>query len=167
MKIVLAALVFAALPIASRAATLDIKTGAWEVTTRTLMQGTMIPKEAMANMPPEQRAKVEAAMNARSGKVETHTSQSCVTKADLERGDVARSERKNCTRKVIAQNARHLEIEETCTAPEPSKSHFSVDATSAESYTASMDISQAAGGKVHVDMSGRWVGATCRKGADD
>lgn len=167
MKIALAALVLAALPASARAEGLDVKTGAWEVTTKTLMQGMTIPQDAMASMPPEQRAKMEAAMRARSGKVETDTSRTCLTKQDLERGELNKSESKNCTRKVITQNARHLEVEETCAAPESSRSHFKVDATSAESYTASLDVSRGERGKVHIDMSGRWIGAICKKSDAD
>ena len=59
MKTVLAALVLIALPLAGQAATLDIETGAWEVTTTTAMSGMPMPKEALAKMPPEQRAMVE------------------------------------------------------------------------------------------------------------
>jgi hypothetical protein len=57
-------------------------------------------------------------------------------------------------------------MEEICTGPEPSKSHFKFDATSNERYTGSIDMTRGEG-KVHVDMSGRWIGATCAKGVDD
>jgi hypothetical protein len=67
---------------------------------------------------------------------------------------------------VIKQNARHVEMEEVCTGPEPSKSHFKVDATSNERYTGSIDTTRG-DGKVHVDMTGRWIAATCTKGVDD
>ncbi|MBP8925889.1 MAG: hypothetical protein KBG75_08540 [Pseudomonadales bacterium] len=58
MKIVLTALILATLPFATQAETLDIKTGAWEITMKTLIEGMQIPKEAMANMPPDQRARM-------------------------------------------------------------------------------------------------------------
>lgn len=167
MKIVLGAMILIALPFASQAGTLDIKTGAWELTTKTLVEGMQMPKEAMASMPPAQRAKIEAAMRARSGKVNTVTQQSCVTQQDLDRGDLGKSERKNCTRKVITQSPRHMEVEETCAAPEASVGHFKFDAASPEKYTGVIDITQGAGTKVHVEMSGRWLGAACKKGVDD
>jgi hypothetical protein len=166
MKILFVAMVLAATPLVSHAETLDIKTGAWEVTLKTLMEGMPIPKEAMANMEPAQRARMEEAMRARSGKVNTRTHRSCTTQKDLDRGQLMRSEEPNCKRKVITQNARHLEFEEVCTGPEPSKSHFKLDAASAERYTGSIDMLRG-DGKVHVDMSGRWLGATCKEGDDD
>ena len=73
MKTVLAALVLAALPFATQAETLDIKTGAWEITMKTLIEGMQIPQKAMASMPPDQRARMEEAMRARSGKAPART----------------------------------------------------------------------------------------------
>lgn len=167
MKLAFTLLVLTALPVAGRAAPMEIKTGDWEVTTKTLMEGTMIPQEALAGMPPEQRAKLEAAMGANSGKTRTHTMHSCVTQKDLARGELTHSDKPNCKRTVITQNSRHLEIEETCAAPEASKSHFKFDAASAESYTGVMDMVAAEGAKVHMEMSGRFISATCKKGEED
>jgi len=160
---VLAALVLTALPLAAHAEALEIKTGAWEVTENTAMSGMPIPKEALDKMPAEQRARVEASMHARAGSGKPHTIRSCVTQQDLDRGQLMRSEEPNCKCKVITQNARHLEMEEVCTGPEPSQAHFKFDATSNERYTGSIDMTRG-DGKVHVDMSGHWVGATCTKG---
>jgi hypothetical protein len=167
MKIVLAALVLGALPLASQATTFDIKTGAWEVTESTAVSGMLIPKEALDKMSPAQRARAEESMRAHAGTGKPHTSHSCVTRQDLDRGELQHSEKANCTRKVISQTARHLEVEETCTGPDAATIHFRVDATSAESYSGSMDMARGEGGKVHVEMSGRWIGATCTKGVND
>ena len=71
-------------------------------------------------MPPEQRAKVEASIRAQAGQGKPHTSRSCVTREDLDRGQLGHSDQPNCKRKVITQNAGHLEMEEVCTGPEPS-----------------------------------------------
>ncbi len=166
MKTFLAALVLTAMPLAGHAETLDIKTGAWEVTESTAMSGMPIPKEALDKMPPEQLAKVEAAMGARAGSGKPHTTHSCVTQQDLDRSELMRSDEPNCKRKVITQSARHLEIDEVCTGPEPSHAHFKFDAPSNERYTGSIDMTRG-DGKVHIDMSGRWISAACRKGVDD
>lgn len=151
----------------SHAEGFDIKTGAWEVTSATAMSGMPIPKDALDKMPPAQRAKMEAAMAARAGKTNSHTSTTCMTKQDLDRGQLMKSDDAKCMRKVIAQTASHYEMEETCTGPDPSKTHAKFDAKSAESYTAVMDRMQGEGGKVHVEMTGRWLGAACKKGSGD
>lgn len=169
MKIVLTTLILATLPFATQAETLDIKTGAWEITMKTLIEGMQIPKEAMANMPPDQRARMEAAMRARSGKVNTTTEQSCITQQDLDHGFLDKSEQeKNCTRKVISPKRATPRIRERiCTTPESSVGHAKFDATSSENYIGVFDITRGQGTKVHVEMSGRWLGAACKEGADD
>ena len=167
MKIVFAALLLSVLPLVSHADNLDIRTGAWEVTQSTAVAGMMIPEDTLASMPPAQRAKVAAAMRARAGKVNKTVMHTCVTKQDLDRNELLGKENANCKRTVITQNTRHLEIEETCTAPEPRTSRFKFDATSAEAYTGTIDVTQGGGGQVHVDMSGRWTASTCKKGDDD
>ncbi len=132
MKKILAVLLLVGSPLIGRADTLDIKTGAWEVTTSTAMAGMMMPKDELSQMPAAQRAKIEEMMRARAGKVNTHTYSACVTPQDLARGELTAKEKqkKNCTRKVISQTARHFEFEEVCAAPEPSKTHARFDATS-------------------------------------
>ena len=104
---ILFAVAAAALTSLSHAEGFDIKTGAWEVTTSTAIAGMPIPKSSLDKMPPEQRAKMEAAMAARAGNTNSHTSTTCVTKQDLDRGQLMKSDDANCTRKVIAQTARH------------------------------------------------------------
>lgn len=145
----------------------DIKTGAWEVTSVTAMSGIAVPKDALDKMPPAQRAKMEAAMAARAGKTNSHTSTTCVTKQDLDRGQLLKSEDAKCTRRVLAQTASHYDMEESCTGPSPSKTHAKFDAKSTESYMAVLDRQQGDGGKVHVEMTGRWLGAACKKGSGD
>jgi hypothetical protein len=151
----------------SYAESFDIKTGSWEVTVATAMSGMPIPKDALDKMSPEQRAKMQAAMAARSGKDSSRTLTTCVTKQDLERGQLMKSDDANCTRKVLAQTASRYEMDETCAGAEPSKTHMRFDAKSSESYTAVMDRMQGEGGKVHMEMSGRWLGAVCKKGSGD
>lgn len=159
-------IVVAVAPLGSHAETFDIRTGAWEVTTTSAIAGMPIPKKVLDEMPPAQRAKMEQAMHARAAKPSTHTHRQCVTKEDLIRSRMLKSEDTKCTTKVIAQSSRSLEIEETCPPPEASKTHVKFDAKSSESYVATMERAQGEG-KVHIEMTGRWLAATCQKGVDD
>lgn len=154
-----------AFPLYCQAGDFDVRTGAWETTSTTTMAGVMIPKAALMQMPPAQRAKVEAMMQARAGKANTHTSIECVTQQDLDRGRLMKSDEANCTRRIIAQSAHHLEMEQTCSGPEGSTSRFVLDAESPTRYSSSVDVARTEGGKVHVTIDGRWLGATCPKGA--
>ena len=153
-------------PVSGFAASLDLKPGNWEVVMATTVVGVPIPQDALAKMPPDQRAKFEEAMKARAGKVNTSTMHTCVTKEDLDRGDLMKSERENCTRKVIDQSARRFEVEESCAPPEPSQTHMTFDAKSPEAYTATIDRG-AEGGKVHIELTGHWLETTCAPDDED
>ena len=143
----------------------DIKTGAWAVTTSTAMSGVPIPKASLDRLPPEQRAKIEAMMAARAGGVTPHTSTTCVTTADLDRGQLMKPTDANCTRKFVSQSARRYEMDETCTGTKPSQTHAKYEASSAENFTGGIDRTQGEG-KVHIEMSGRWLSATCKPGSE-
>ena len=59
---------------------MDVKLGLWETTITNQMDiSSLIPPEALAKLTPEQRAKMEAAMQGRGG-ARTNTSKHCVTK---------------------------------------------------------------------------------------
>jgi hypothetical protein len=167
MKIRLFFLVLSVLPLSVHAESLDIKTGLWEIVMSTAVTGVPIPAAALANMPAEQRAKFEASMRARAGKVNTRTFHQCLTKEDIDRNKFIESEQENCKRNIVEQNARRVEVEETCGAPEPTKTHMTYAAKTPENYTTTMDREQGEGGKVHVEMSGRWIAAACSKADED
>lgn len=156
-----------AVPFYSSADIFNVKPGAWEITSTTATSGSMMPPDVLAKMPPEQRAKMEATMNARAGKPTSHVTKSCVTQKDLDEDRMTKTDDdKSCTRKIISKSATKLVIEQTCAAPKPSKMTLTQEAKTPESVVVSMDMVQgASGGKVHVDMVGRWLGASC-KGID-
>ncbi len=144
----------------------DIKAGAWDVTMSTSFAGMPVPQEALAKMPPDQRAKIEAMIQARAGKVQTHTYRTCVTAEDLDRNALMKSESPGCKRNVITKTASVLELEETCGAPEPSQTHATFQASSPAAYTANVVRTMGKGGEVHIDMKGKWIAAACSKGDD-
>jgi hypothetical protein len=150
-------------PLYALASSFNAKPGAWEITTTTLTQGMMIPAEALANMPPAQRARIENSMQARSGKPSTHVTKSCVTKADLDQDRVLKSDdEEHCKKKIISKSASKIVYEQTCPAPDASRTTVKVEASTPESIAATMDMVQGGGdGKIHVDIKGRWLGASC------
>ena len=142
----------------------NAKPGAWEMTTTTLMSGMPIPPEVLAKMPPEQRAKFEAAMQSRAGKPTTHVHTSCMTQKDLDEDRILNKSdgEDQCTKKVISKSANRLTIEQTCPAPRASTSKMTLETKTPESMVASIDMVQGgAGGKVHVDIKGHWLDASC------
>lgn len=152
-----------ATPLYALADSFNAKAGAWEMTTTTLTEGVPVPADALAKMPPEQRAKIEKAMNARAGKPATHVTKSCVTKADLDQDRVIKSDDEGqCKKKIISKSANKVVFEQTCAAPRASTSKVMFEARTPESIVASIDMVHAgAGGKVHVDIKGRWLGSSC------
>jgi len=153
-----------AMPLYALADSFNMKTGAWEITTTTLMNGMLIPAEDLAGMPPAQRARIEKAMQARAGKPSTHVMKSCVTKTDLDQDRVLKADdEEHCKKKIISKSSSKIVYEQTCSGHEASKSTVTVEAKTPESIAASMDMVQqrSGGGKIHVDMKGKWLGSSC------
>lgn len=151
------------MPLHALADSLNAKAGAWEMTTTTLTKGMPIPADALAKMPPEQRAKIVKSMQARAGKQVTHVTKKCMTKADLDQDRVMKSDdEKQCNRKIISKSANKIVFEQTCAAPHTSTATMMIEARTPESIVSSIDIVQGgASGKIHVDIKGRWLGASC------
>lgn len=151
-------------PLCAVAASFNAKPGAWEMTISTLVAGNPIPPEALANMPPEKRAKIEETMKARAGKPSTHTYKNCMSQKELDQDRIIKSEDDDskCARKVLSKSATKIVMEQTCPAPHASKSQMTIEAKTPENLVASIDMVQGgASGKVHVDMKGHWLGASC------
>jgi len=152
-----------AMPLYALADSFNAKPGAWEITTTTLTKGMMIPAEALAGMPPAQRAKLEQSMQARSGKPSTHVTKSCVTKADLDQDRVLKpDDEQNCKRKIISKSASKIVYEEICTGENAYKSTVKLESRTPESISANFDmVRDGGGGKIHVDIKGKWLGSSC------
>jgi hypothetical protein len=142
----------------------NAKPGAWEMTITTLTTGMPAPPDMLAKMPPEQRAKIEAMMQARAGKPSTHVLPSCITQKDLDADRIIKEsdDEEQCTQKIITKSSNRLVIERTCPAPRAATSQMTIEAKTPESIVASIDMVQGgAKGKVHVDMKGHWLRASC------
>jgi len=94
---------------------LNVKEGLWEVTVTHSMTGMPatgnIPPDALAKMPPEQRARVEAMMK---GGPSTDVRRECVTKEKLEKHSAFSANREDCTRTVVSSTGRKLEMKVHC-----------------------------------------------------
>ena len=142
----------------------NAKPGAWEMTITTLTTGMPAPPDMLAQMSPEQRAKIEAMMQARAGKPSTHVYPSCITQKDLEEDRIIKEsdDENHCTQQIITKSANKLVLEKRCPAPRASTSKMTMEAKTPESIVASIDMVQGgARGKVHVDMKGHWLRASC------
>ena len=158
-----AAALMLALPLYGFADSFNVKTGAWEMTTTTMSTGNFVPPDVLARMPPEQRAKMEQALQAHLGKPMTRVDKYCVTKEDLDQDRLFKSGNESqCTRKIVTKSATRVVLEQTCGAPRASTATVTVEARTPESVTTAVDVVQAGGGgKIHIEARGRWLGASC------
>jgi hypothetical protein len=141
---------------------LNVKTGAWEMTTTTLITGMPMPAEALAKMTPEQRTRMEAMIATRAGKPSKHVSKSCVTKEDLDQDSMIKSDNVDCKKEVISRSTTKIVVTETCEAPNASTSNVIIEAKTPENVVANMDMTQpGASGKIQVNIDGRWLDASC------
>ncbi len=151
-------------PICASAESLNVKPGAWELNVTTVTTGNPIPPDALADLPPDKRASVEESMKARDGKPVTRAFRICVTQADLDRNSMIqpKDDDGHCKRNILSRSATKLVIEQTCPAPHASTGKTTMLAKTPQSIVAVIDTVQGnASGKVHVDLKGRWLGASC------
>ena len=149
---------------------LNVKEGLWEVTSTHSMTGLPgapnIPADKLAQMPPEQRARIEAMIN---GTPTTQVTKDCVTKEKLEKQlAFNQNANKECTRTVVSSTASKLEMKIHCTGQ--GKDHMSTDgtfvleATSSESAKGSMHTVTAGNGhNMNMDFtfSTKYLGPAC------
>jgi len=94
---------------------LNVKEGLWEVTVTHTMSGMPatpnIPPDALAKMPPEQRARVEAMMK---GTPSTDVRKECVTKEKLQKNSAFSNNRGDCTRTLVTSTGSKLEVKIHC-----------------------------------------------------
>ena len=144
---------------------LDVKTGLWQNTMTTALAGEMlIPPERLAKLSPDQRARVEAAMNARSGQgTKTTTYQSCLTQEELQKTPFR--DKKNCTETLVSSTKTQAEVKLVCTME-------GIDGNGEMQIHTISDESVAGSGHGTVTMegrtmntswklTGRWVGKSC------
>lgn len=112
-------------PIASWAQSLDVKPGLWDFTT-TVQMGGMPAIPNLDQMPPEQRARIEAAMKGMSGT--PTTVKSCVTKDSFEKSLANSQKNSTCTTKVVNSSSSKIEVHMEC-SPQGSDAKSTGDIT--------------------------------------
>jgi hypothetical protein len=116
-KLVLALIVFCSptLWAADNITPLNVKEGLWEMTVTHSMTGMPavpnLPPDALAKLPPEQRARVEALMK---GGASTDVHKECITKEKLEKHSAFSNNRGDCTRTVVNSTSHKLELKLHC-----------------------------------------------------
>ena len=157
------AAVFAATP--ALADTLDVKLGLWETTSTTQTTGMAmpeIPPEVLSQMPPDQRAQVEAMMK---GSPMSDTMRHCVTQQDLEDAfKIDQMPEENCKHTVVTSTSKLQEAKLECTGEQAGSGTFRVEAVNNETVKGAMDMRMGSGQDSMAMKSsfiGKWLGAEC------
>jgi hypothetical protein len=168
------ALISLAMLAAAHASAQTIKPGLWESNSKIKTgnaqtdQAMSMAMQQLANMPPAQRAQLEAMMKQngvsmpRQGADGGMAITACVTPEMAARKELPLNQKGKCTSTQEAV-AGGINIAFTCTEPASSgNGQIRFDGDTA--YTMTMNVTNSTGSgpqKVVVESSGRWIGATC------
>jgi hypothetical protein len=166
-KFLLALIIFSSLTFwaADKLTPLNIKEGLWEMTVTHSMTGMpAIPPETLARMPPEQRARVEAAMK---GAPTADVHKECVTKEKLEKQmafDENRKDKDNdCTRTIVTSTGSKVEMKFHC-EQSSTDGTLLLEAVTSDSVKGSMhSVTNSHGRSMNMDLtfSSRYLGSVC------
>lgn len=147
----------------------NIKPGLWEVSMNPQVSGEMpISDEQLAKMPPEQRARFEAAIKSAMSKgAMARTYKECMTPEKIAKGfDVDKNgDDAKCVRKVISSSSTELTLHDECNKQEGktvSDLHFQVKGgTQASGQVKVVSTSGSKTMTVNSTIEGKWLSASC------
>jgi hypothetical protein len=146
---------------------LDVHPGLWEVTTTSKSAGEIpMPEEELAKLPPDQRAKFEAAMKqAMARATAPHTFKECVTEQQIKNGfKPPENAGISCKRTVLSSTTRLLEIHEECIGHGQTSGNFRLEAPDPATIAGTVDMVVTQGARTMTmknHMTGKWLGADC------
>jgi Protein of unknown function (DUF3617) len=142
--------------------------GLWEVTTHPQISGQMpISQEQLQELPPEQRARIEAAMQAMMGQANRqHVMRECMTPEKRAKGfDLGYESSSSCKTTVIRNTSSALEVRRECSGESELRSMTErMQMSGPRHITGTIDALMSQGGKqmtMHVTLEGKWLGADC------
>jgi Protein of unknown function (DUF3617) len=157
-----------ALALATETPQLNVKLGLWEISTFPQVNGSLpITDEQLQKLPPDQRAKFEAAMQAAIARgSQPRVFKECMTAEKRSRGFNAGSDQsKNCQTTLVTNTASEFESRHECVTEDGKQStsvHFRVVSSDQVSGTVNALISHGAKTMtVNSTMQGKWLGSDC------
>jgi Protein of unknown function (DUF3617) len=139
----------------------DVKTGLWETTVNTHMNGMPpIPDDVLARMTPEQKQRMMGSGGPRTVKV-------CVTEDKLNKGtDFGGNDRANCKRTIVNNTAKVVDLQEDCVDKDgtayTAKIHYEV--TGHDSVNGTMHVDMNRMGKAMTldgTLQSKWIADSC------
>lgn len=148
---------------------LEMKTGEWEYTVTMQMAGMpaatqmpQIPPEVLDKMTPEQRAQMQKAMGAMSGKPTVN--RNCVKKEDLSNFNPTNMA-KDCKMTVTNSSRSKFEATVVCDTPgNKATANITAEVLNSESMkfsVVSKGTTNGQPGNMTINGTGKWLGATC------
>jgi hypothetical protein len=147
----------------------NIKPGLWVITSSPQMHGELsIPADTLARLPPEQAAKIQAAMQAAmANAVKPRTFKECMTSEKIARGfDVQDEKDGKCQRTVGANSASDIEVRSECSSGDGNTTrvdaHFQLP--DSEQVTGTVNVVSTSGGKtttINTAVQGKWLSSSC------
>lgn len=143
---------------------LAVNAGLWEIVSQRESGGMpQISPEALANMPPEQRAKIESALENQN---KPHVSKTCLTAEQLQRGFTLGDKKslESCKKTVLKSTAKVLDVRIECAGERTTVGNIHYEAVNPETMNAVIDLVMSNGEKsmtMKNNMRGKWLGADC------
>jgi len=147
---------------------LDVKLGLWEITTTSETTGT--PQIDTSKMTPEQRARVEAALQARGARGATppRVRRGCITKEAMEKDknlfQDSQANDSSCKRTIVTDTRVLQEMRVECAAPRKMTGTLRVEVLAPDKVRASTKMAAGEGPQVmtfNQIVNARWVSAAC------
>ncbi len=146
---------------------LKVSFGLWEVVTHPQVSGNLDMSADVQNLPPEQRARVQAMMQQMMANAQKpRTFRECMTREKLSHGWTTGQPRAGCKRTVLSNTRTELAVHEACTGQQdgPSEVTMHFRMSDPEHVTGTVDATQMHRGtpvKVHETVEGHFVGKVC------
>ncbi|MEO6186561.1 MAG: DUF3617 family protein [Steroidobacteraceae bacterium] len=146
---------------------LAAKTGLWETTTVVNTGAISMPADALAKVPPEQRAQMEQMFKQMGARGPTSTkTKSCVTEKDLKEGAFRQQAEQgsSCKYTVVTNTPKRQELTFQCSGSGAATGKMQIDAPDSAHVRGTVDV-KTPQATVNVKFDSVWLGASCA-GAD-
>jgi hypothetical protein len=146
---------------------LDVKPGLWEIETLGSSSGTPeIPPEALAKLPPEQRAMAQAMLMAIIAQASMpHMMQFCVTPEQVRQGlDLNRVGGHDCQRNVQSSSPIGFDMQVDCSGRNGMSGVVHLRVLDRATVAGDVDVHAGVGARsvmIKQDLHGHWLGAAC------
>jgi hypothetical protein len=148
---------------------LNIKLGLWEIATQANISGAPpIPEDALAKMSPEQRARMQAAIESSMAEVaKPRLAKHCVTQEKVAQGfNLDRHhDSTTCQKKFVTNTSTELQLSETCPEANGSTSiDEHIQLSGSDQVAGTVHFVKSNGGKsmtVDSTVKGQWLAASC------